>query len=184
MSRLPLLNAEDLAPQDRDVVATGMNLHRALAHSPGLARMSRQLGLYLRNTSGLDARLRELAILQVAYASRSPYEYSHHLKIARDLGMPDSDLDAIATESAGETSGLDARARLVLRAAREAATGPAVSAETFAALAAELPADQLVDLVFAITFYCGFVRLTGSLGLEVEPSYQLYLDRFPLPAGA
>ncbi len=184
MSRLPLLNTEDLPPQDRDVVATGMNLHRALAHSPGMARMSRQLGLYLRNTSGLDARLRELAILQVAYASRSAYEYSHHLKIARDLGMPESDLDAIARETAGDASDLDALARLVLRAAREAVSGPAISAATFAALAGALAPDHLVDLVFAITFYCGFVRLTGSLGLEVEPSYHAYLNRFPLPEPA
>ena len=31
------------------------------------------------------------------------------------------------------------------------------------------------------SFYIGFVRFTASLALQVEPEYQTYLDRFPLP---
>jgi alkylhydroperoxidase family enzyme len=180
MSRLPLLTSEDLDVDDRDVVATGMNLHRALAHSPAMARQSRQMGLFLRNGSKIDPRLRELAIIQVAYALRSSYEYSHHLKIALDAGVDPKDIAAIPAATRDEATALDETTSAVLTAARECALGTAVSQTTFERLRGILSPAQIVDLLFAISFYCGFVRLTGSLDLAVEPSYQVYLEQFPL----
>ena len=56
---------------------------------------------YIRHESRLDPRLRELAILQVGYLERSPYEYSHHVKIGREFGVTDDDIRAIADETEG-----------------------------------------------------------------------------------
>ena len=55
----------------------------------------------------LDPRLRELAILQVGYLAKSPYEYSHHVKIGREFGVSDDDIRAIGEETAGRASKLD-----------------------------------------------------------------------------
>ena len=180
MERLKPLSVEDLPASSHDVVKSGMNLHKILVHSPATARVSRQVGLYLRNDCTLDGRLRELAIIQVAYTAGSAYEYTHHLKIAERMGIPEADLLAIAQESRGVPSGLDRAAQLVLRAAREMSTRQAVQDDTFAALAGVLSSEHIVDLAFAIAFYCGFVRLTGTLGVALEPDYAAYLERFPL----
>ncbi len=184
MPRLKLLQPEDVAPEYLDIIGTGMNLHRTMMHSPRTARMSRQVGLYLRRDCTLDGRLRELAIIQVAYMAGSAYEYTHHLKIAEDIGVSAEALSAIALASAGHETGLDAIAATVLRAAREMWRELQVKETTFAALQETLGPEHIIDLIFTISFYCGFVRLTGSLGIEVEPSYLVYLERFPLLANS
>ncbi|MDP6342738.1 MAG: carboxymuconolactone decarboxylase family protein [Alphaproteobacteria bacterium] len=181
MARIPYLDAADLAEEDRDLLRRGINLHRALVHSPNGARNFSKVGSWIRFESRLDPRLRELAILQVGYLARSAYEYSHHVKIGRDFGVSDDDIRAIATETGGGDSGLPALDRTVLRAAREMTLDGEMSAETFDALRPHLDEERLVDLTMVIAFYNGVVRLLGSLSIDVEDDYQPYLDEFPLP---
>lgn len=181
MSRLHLLEKSEVAPEYQDIFGVGMNVHRQTLHSPKVARLSRDLGLYFRNQSRLDLRLRELAILQVAYCARSPYEYSHHIKIALEAGVAPADILALAQETLGHASHLDPMTRAALAAARQMAEGSAVSPDIFSILQHNLDNEMVVDLLFLISFYCGFVRFTGALEVEVEDSYLTYLERFPLP---
>ena len=180
MGVLPLLEAGDLPPEHRGIVESGMNLHRTMVHSPETSRWSQAVGGYLRHTATLNARLRELGILQVACISASKYEYAQHLMIGRAAGLDDADLASIAIETAGQDSGLEPVARLVMRAAREMAIGHAASPDTMRELAAGLSAEHLVDLIFALAFYVGFGRLTGSFELEVEPDRLPLLAQFPM----
>ncbi|MSP66540.1 MAG: carboxymuconolactone decarboxylase family protein [Alphaproteobacteria bacterium] len=184
MARLPYLDRADLAPENQDLLPRSINLYRLLAHSPGASRHFRALGQFIRHGSRLDARLRELAILQVGWLTRSPYEFSHHVKIGREFGVTDADIRAITVENAGGASSLEPLARTVLRAAREMTRDLAVSEATLGELKASLDPECLVDLLVTIAFYNGVVRLLGSLDVEVEPEYQSYLDEFPLPGDA
>lgn len=182
MARLPYLNEEDLKPADRELVARNMNLHRLLAHSPTTARAYSGLAKHLRFESTLDARLRELAMLQVGWLAKSAYEWAHHLELAGKVGVTDDDIRAMIAETQGTPTGLPEPERLVLRAARELTEGTAMSPETFAALAGHLSNEHLVDLTVAITFYVGVVRFLATMELDVEDSYLHYLERFPFPA--
>ena len=87
MARLPYLNLSDLAPENQDLLKRPINLYRGMTHSPGGARAFHTLGEYIRWKSPLDARLRELAIIQVGYITRSVYEYTHHVKLGLDFGV-------------------------------------------------------------------------------------------------
>lgn len=181
MARIPYREASELAPEMADIIGTGFNLHKITTHSPGLARASRTVGLFLRRNSTLDARLRELAILQVTYLYKADYEYAHHLKIAaEEFSVPDADLLAIAIETDGGDSGLDTKAKLVLEAARFLIEDPTLPRDKFDALASFLSPEHIVDLLFTIGFYIGQVRLTSTLEIEVEPQYDDYLKRFPI----
>ena len=182
MARIPYLGKDDLAVEDQDLLNRNINLYRALANSPKAARQFSNLGLFIRHESRLDPRLRELAILQVGYATGSPYEYSHHIRIGRDLGVSDDDIRAIAEETAGRSSGLEPIAKTVLRAAREMTGDLTVSDETFAALREEFDDESLTDLVMTIAFYNCVVRLLGALQIDVEDDYLPYLEDFPLPS--
>ena len=181
MARLKSWDAAELDEADRALLHRPIELHRVLVNSPGGARAFGVLGSYIRQGSPLDPRLRELAILQVGWLARSPYEWSHHVKIGRDFGVSDADIHALIAESAGHPSGLDAQARCVLQAAREAAAGPGISAELFERLKEFLTPEALTDLVLVIGFYAGVVRVLASLGIEVEAEYLPYLKEFPLP---
>jgi alkylhydroperoxidase family enzyme len=182
MARLPYLDQSDLAPEDQDLLKRNINLFRLMAHSPQGARAFSGLGQFIRFRSRLDPRLRELAILQVGYLTRSVYEYTHHIKIGRDFGVSDDDIRAIAAESAGRPTPLDAPAKAVLRAAREMTQGLAASDETFAALRQALDHEQLTDLVLIIAFYNAVVRFLATMQIDNEPEYQRLLAEFPLPA--
>ncbi|GAC1342022.1 MAG: carboxymuconolactone decarboxylase family protein [Acetobacteraceae bacterium] len=182
MARLPYLDPADLAPGDRDLLARPINLHRQLVHSPGMARAFSTMGQYIRYDSPLDKRLRELAILQVGWTARSPYEWSHHVKIGFDFGVTEDDVRALIADSAGAPNTLGAVERAVLAAARQLTTAAALTDAQFAALRAHLDERSVVELLVIISFYNGVVRVLASLQIDVEPDYQRYLDAFPLPA--
>ena len=181
MARVPYLDASDLPAEHRDVLARPIALNRAMANSPNAARSMGVLANYIRHHSKLDPRLRELAILQVGYLARSPYEWSHHVKLGREFGASDDDIAAIGEDTAGKPTGLDDLTRVVLRGAREMTTGLAMADDTFAALEKTLGREQVIDLTLAIAFYNAVVRLLGTLQIDVEPEYRRYLEEHPLP---
>jgi alkylhydroperoxidase family enzyme len=181
MARVPYLDKSDLAPEDQELLKRNITLHRALANSPSGLRAFAGLGAFIRHKSRLDPRLRELAILQVGYLARAPYEWSHHVKIGRDFGVTNDDIHALIDETEGRPSELEPLAILVLKAAREMTNDLVISDATYAALAKDLDHERMVDLVITISFYNAVVRLLGSLQIDVEPEYQPYLDEFPLP---
>src|ERR1700723_3396442 len=153
MARVPYFDRADLPPEHQDLLNRPINLFRALVNSPGAARGWSAVGHYIRHGSKLDPRLREMAILQVGYLTRSPYEYSHHVKIGHDFGVSDDDIRAIAAETEGHGSDLDPLAKTVLKAARQMTTGLAMAEATFTALREKLGTELLTDLVLTIAFY-------------------------------
>jgi alkylhydroperoxidase family enzyme len=182
MARVPYLERSDLAEADQDLLARNINLFRALVNSPNAARAFSTLGGFIRHKSRLDPRLRELAILQVGWLARSPYEWSHHVKIGFDFGVSKDDIRALIDDTAGKPISLDELTRLVLRGAREMTRDGAMTAETFAALQDRLGSECMIDLTVTIGFYNAVVRVLATLQIDVEPGYQTYLDQFPLPA--
>lgn len=181
MARLPYLNPEDLAEGDRDLLKRMITLHRCLVNSPGAARAFGTLGQYIRHSSKLNPRLRELAILQIGWLAKSAYEWSHHVKIGHDFGVTDADIEGLIAESANRPNALDAVTKLVLKGAREIYEG-GMSEATFRALQGHLDQAQMVDLTVTAAFYCAVVRTLATLAIDVEPEYQKYLERHPLPA--
>lgn len=181
MARVPYLDPEDLPEERRDLLKRPINLHRAIVHSPDGAKAFGGLGTWIRYGSKLDSKLRELAILQVGWLAKSPYEWSHHVKIGKDFGLTDADIEAVKQESQGQESALDPLSRLVLKGAREMTDEGRMSAETYAAIAQALDHERMVELTMIVAFYCAVVRLLGTLEIDVEESYQPHLDAHPLP---
>lgn len=181
MARVPYLNAEDLKPEDRDLLVRPINLHRALVNSPAAARAFGGLGQFIRHGSRLDPRLRELAILQVGWLARSPYEWSHHVKLGLGFGVSEDDIHALIADTAGRPTALDETARRVLATAREITETGGLADASYAALAALFDAERVTDLVLTISFYNAVVRVLASLAIDVEDEYRPYLEKFPLP---
>src|ERR1700716_324790 len=164
MARLPYLDQSDLKPEYQDLLSRPINLYRTLVHSPDCLRAFSGLGHFIRRKSVLDPRLREMAILQVGYLARSPYEYSHHIEIGRHFGVSDDDIRAITAETEGRPTTLEPLAKAVPRAAREMTSGLGVAGGTFAELRqssnqAGLDNERLTDLVMTIAFYNAVVRM-------------------------
>ena len=177
ISRCPTSRVEN-----QDLLRRRISLTQALVNSPNAARAFGALGQFIRFGSKLDPRLRELAILQVGWLARSPYEWSHHVKLGHDFGVSDDDIHALIDDTAGKPTQLDDLAKTVLRAAREMTLDGAMSDATFATLHKSLGSELIVDLTITIAFYNAVVRALATLQIDVEDDYIPYLRRFPLPA--
>src|SRR6201994_1211929 len=144
MARVPYLEMSDLSAENQDLLRRRISLFQALVNSPDAARAFGGLGHFIRFGSKLDPRLRELAILQVGWLARSPYEWSHHVKLGHDFGVTDADVQALIDDTAGKPTGLSELDRTVLRAAREITNDGAMAGPTFETLQKELGNELIV----------------------------------------
>src|SRR5438046_10211223 len=101
MARLPYLEADQVAPEYRDMLKRNTNLHKLLVNSPDMARAFNGVGGYIRFKSKLNPRLRELAILQVGWLERSEYECTHHVQIGKGSGVTHDDIAGPCAEPEG-----------------------------------------------------------------------------------
>ena len=178
MARLPYLQPADLKPEDRDLLVRPVHLYRAMANAPGITRAFLGLANQIRHDSRLDARLREIAILQVAWTTRSAYEWSHHVKIGRNFGVTDSDIRAVTQD---EDSALEPKARLVRGAALGIARDGDLDDAAVAALRDVLDQAELTELLLVSSIYVGLARFLHVTRVEVEEDYMPELRDFPLP---
>ena len=181
MARLPYLDKHDLPEDQQDLLKRPINLNRMTVHTLGGARAFGAFGHFIRWDSKLDARLRELAILQVGWLARSPYEWSHHVKIGMDFGVSERDIDDLIADTDGKPNGFDTKTRAVLALAREMTRNITVPDAIFDAVRGYFDEEVTVELVMAISHYSCIVRFLAALQIDVEPEYQPYLDKFPLP---
>src|SRR6476661_11168223 len=139
--RLPLPRRDELGPEGRRIydslADTNGGTLRGLRgpggiqlHSEELARRSRPVNQYLRNESGLGARLRELAILATARELDSQFEWAAHEEEARREGVSDEVIETIRHRR--DTAGLDDTDAIVVELGREIFTAREVSSATFA----------------------------------------------------
>ena len=181
MARLPYLEADQVAPEYRDMLKRNTNLHKLLVNSPGMAHAFNGVGNYIRFKSSLDPRLRELAILQVGWLAKSEYEFTHHVRIGKEFGVTDEDIAGLIAETDGKPSRLEPLAKVILKGAREMTRDMAMSEATFAEIKRELSNEQMVDLVLTIAFYCAVVRVLATMKIDNEPYYKEVLQQYPIP---
>jgi alkylhydroperoxidase family enzyme len=114
--------------------------------------------------SRLEPRIRELAILRVAWRTRSGYEWNQHRRMGGDVGLTEAQLAAMPE---GPSSGVWTPAeRAVLTAADEMIDDFAVSDETWAALTSSFTTAPLFELLFVIGGYLCLASVLNSIGLR------------------
>jgi alkylhydroperoxidase family enzyme len=181
MARLPYLEPEQVAPEYRDMLKRNTNLHKLLVNSPDMAKAFNGMGNFIRHKSKLDPRLRELAILQVGWLEKSEYEFTHHVKIGREFGVTDADIEGLFAETAGKPSKLEPLAKAILKGAREMVKDLGMSEATFAEIRKDLSNEHMTDLVLTIAFYCAVVRVLATMKIDNEPYYKEVLKQYPIP---
>ena len=181
MARLPYLEAAQIAPEYRDMLKRNTNLHKLLVNSPDMARAFNGVGGFIRFKSKLDPRLRELAILQVGWLEKSEYEFTHHVKIGKEFGVTDEDIQGLFLETEGKASKLEPLAKAILKGAREMVRDIGMSDATFAEIEKHLSNEHMTDLVLTIAFYCAVVRVLATMKIDNEPYYKEVLQQYPIP---
>lgn len=151
-------------------------LYRSLGAAPAMLEAWLAFAWALRREAGTPRALRELVILRGAQVAGAAYEWAHHVPMAREAGVAQARIDALAGWRGSDL--FDEAERAALAAAEEVAEGPAASAETVAALKAALGDEGAVEILLTASFYVCVARLLHSLGVEVEPGYAEFARTF------
>jgi alkylhydroperoxidase family enzyme len=120
-----------------------------LARHPKMARRFLTFNGWLLQRGELPVRLRELAILRVAYLRRSAFFWGEHSRIATEAGLPADDIARLAEDNEG-FFGVD---RLILEATDELVAHGRADAATWQRLTDELGTHQAMEVIFVVGTY-------------------------------
>lgn len=172
MARVPYPTREEYpeayrGAYDRMIKERGpSHIFLALANIPNLLDLVLSFTKEMKHGSVVDQRLRELAILAVGLTAKSDYEFDHHWNIALKAGVRRAQLEHLAD---AETSPeFDEKERAVVRYAREATLHVDVSDATWNALTTHLPLRETMDIMMAVAWYNGVVRMLKPMQIETE----------------
>jgi 4-carboxymuconolactone decarboxylase len=139
-NRLPLINREDVPPEDQhlfDAVISNPRTIRGLRgpagiqlHSPRFAEVMQPLQEYVRSIEGLDRSLTELAILVTARELNHQFEWTAHEPTALRAGLAQATIDVVKRR--GSVEGLNEREAAIIQLGREAVGIGKVETETYA----------------------------------------------------
>lgn len=157
---------QDLIDKSMTGVGGAENLFRTVANYPGLFR--RYLTFADKLFGGkLSARTRELVILRVAILCDSAYEWGQHVRVGRDIGLSDEEIDRVALGP--DAPGWSEQDRVLLTAVDQIATDRTVDDATWSALSSFLDAVRLIELTFLTGHYVMLAGVIGTLQIEGEP---------------
>ncbi|MEM9571361.1 MAG: carboxymuconolactone decarboxylase family protein [Pseudomonadota bacterium] len=140
------------------------NVYGTLAHHVDLAKAWSGFGLYTMRGSTVDPILREVAILQAAKNSDCAYEFHHHAEIARHLGLPEDDIEAI---QAGTPLPAPDRA-LMVTCANDLSEYAKLSDATWGEMTETFGLKTTFDVIFTIGAYSTLALALNSCGVEID----------------
>lgn len=137
-----------------------------MLHHPALAGAWLAYNNVLLWSPSVAPRLRELAVLRVAWRTRSEYEWVQHVKLGERFAITRDDVEAIGNGADDER--WEPLERDVLRATDQLLDRQRIDDDTWARLAAVLDERQLVELVFVVGTYTCLAMAFNSFGIELE----------------
>jgi len=177
MPRVPLAEFEPaLNKKLEELWGTPPNLYRALGNHPRLVAAWAEFARTLRHDTRTPRALRELVILRGAQLMRSEYEWAQHLPMAREAGVREAQIVALAKWRSSKE--FDAREKAALALA-EAVTEGRVSDQVYAEASKHFDHADYVELCLLAAFYAAVGRLIEALGVQLEPEMRNHSPRLP-----
>ena len=146
------------------------NTMMTLANHPRLAIASLDFGRYLLTKSSLTVRQREITILRVAWLYDSHYQWAHHVRSARRIGM--TDVEFAALEDDPDYYAWSPEEGAMIRAIDQLCDAGRIDDPTWSILAAGMNRHQLMDFVYSVGFFAMNAWAFGAMGVQIEPGIE------------
>jgi 4-carboxymuconolactone decarboxylase len=192
MTRIPYVRRDELGPEgqqlwdgivgDRgDLVLTAegglAGPFNAFVTAPGAGRRLSSLGATLRFGTSIERRLSEVAIITVGARWKSEFEWYAHSRMAREHGVPDAVVDAIARGEDPPFAADDER--VVYTAARQLANDGHLDAAGYAAAQQLLGDAGMVELVSLCGYYSLISFVLNAFDVGLPPGQPTVWDPKP-----
>ncbi|HYD58142.1 MAG TPA: carboxymuconolactone decarboxylase family protein [Burkholderiales bacterium] len=177
MPRVPLAEFEpETKKRLEELWGTPPNLYRALANHPKLVAAWTEFARAIRYESRTPRALRELVILRGAQLMKSEYEWAQHLKMARKAGVPEAQIENLASWQSAAC--FDAREKAVLALAEEVTRGKVTDA-THQEVLKHFDQQDFVELSLTAAFYAMVGRMLDAMEVQLEPDFRDYTPKMP-----
>jgi 4-carboxymuconolactone decarboxylase len=153
-----------------------VNLYRALGNHPALTAAWTEFANAIRHDSRTPRALRELMILRTAQLARSEYEWAHHLRMARQAGVAEPKIAALANWRAATL--FDGRERAAL-ALTEAVMTCNVTDAVHAEAKRHFSDAEYVELSLTAGFYAMVSRMLDAMRVELDEDVREHSPRLP-----
>ena len=182
MARLTDMPREQLKSEDQqfyDAIAESRGSVRGpygvLLHSPDLAARVAHTGAYVRYHLDLPEALRETIILATAREIRSQYEFYAHARLARQGGLPESTIQAIAQGTA--PAGLEGDEAMLVRYVQELLRHHKISDPTFNAVRERFGMQRTLEITGLIGHYLLVGQILAAFEVDLPAG-----ETPPIPA--
>jgi alkylhydroperoxidase family enzyme len=177
--KIPLPEEAQLTPE---IVATlgklpPLNVFRMMANAPASFEPLISFATSILLRSEFDRRKREIAVLRVAHVTRSNYEWTQHVAVAKSVGVSDDEIAAIKVD--GTVTRLDAEGNLLCRVADEISRDVRLSDEALAAIIDRYGVRQATELILCCSYFNMLSRFLESTRVELESKPVLGAGRLP-----
>ena len=174
MARIPMVNREQLRPDDRQYYDQIVGSRGALIgpyipllYSPKLAAHVADTGAFVRFESAIPQGLKEVVVLTTAREINSQFEFSSHAAFAREAGISEETIGAIASGKASE--GLSEDEGLLVRYTQELLRDRKISDATFNRVQERLGLQGTVELTVLIGHYLLVGHVMAAFQVELAP---------------
>ena len=147
-----------------------------MLRSPEVMLRAANMGDYIRYRNRLPKDISEMVILQTSRGWSQSYEWMHHAKFAREAGLPDSVVDAIADGRRPE--GLGGAHLAAYDFTAELQTNKRVSDATYAKAVATFGESGVIDLI-AVQGYYTMLAMMMNVARTAMPEGAEALGRWP-----
>lgn len=178
-SRIAPLSTDDLRPEWADILGrlpgTGLKGEGFPRNVFGILMQNQEtLGPFLdywvtsKSKMGLTVREQELVILRMAVLYRSEYVWKHHIKVGREFGIDDAELDAIRQGAYAAFAAERERAFLELTDAF--VNDRSLSPELWNRTKDVLASQDFIDLISLVSQYVLFALTNVCMQVQLEPA--------------
>lgn len=187
--RVPLITDDQRTDEVRKMFAAfeqvgGKNLDhhhvmKTYAQHPALSEPLLTFNAHLLGSSTLPVRLRQIAILRVAWTRRCRYMWASHLMLSLYNDFVEADFEAVKTGAA--SSHWSELERAVLTATDQLRDTSDLDDAAWTALELHLERRQIMDLLFTVGAYVMLAMAMNAMRIEREPHLIELAERYGSP---
>ena len=165
--KIPLPKIEDLPEEIREMVSSSpLNVVKMMANAPAsfLGFQKFAGGVLFKNQ--FDPRKREIAVCRIGHVTKADYEWTHHVRVAKGLGVTDEEIMIIGSEN--PVTSLDEEGNLLCRVADEISLNVRLSDEALTRILERYGVRGSTELILCCSYFNMISRFLESTRVELE----------------
>jgi len=165
--KIPLPDPNGLPEEIGKIVsASPLNVVKMMANAPASFLGFQEFAAGVLYKSQFDPRKKEIAVCRIGQVTRASYEWTHHVRVARRLGITEEEITIIGSEN--PVTSLDEEGNLLCRVADEISLEVRLSDEALAQILERYGVQGATELILCCSYFNMISRFLESTRVELE----------------